>query len=151
MTITTLPHRPLAHSCYWTPICCIEHLGEIPHSSPHNSSPRRQLLGLIEENIKEKQMRETIEAGDLVKVSCKAGLWTVVAVRVRNLEPKFMVQLGEDPTTSQWFQSDAVRLMLKSPKPEPVPVPISGSESESETESAPQYSWMTGVPQYSRR
>ena len=94
-------------------------------------------------------MRETIEAGDLVKVSCKTGLWTVVAIRVRNLEPKFMVQLGEDPTTIQWFQSDAVRLMLKSPKPEPVPVPMSEPESASEPGSAPQYSWMTGVPQYS--
>jgi hypothetical protein len=131
-------------------ICCIEHLGEIPHPSPQNSSPRRQSWELIEENIKEKKMRETIEAGDLVKVSCEAGLWTVVAVRARNLEPKFMVQLGEDPTTSQWFQSDVVRLMLKSPKPEPVPVPMSEPESKSEPASAPQYSWMTAVPQYSK-
>ncbi len=66
-------------------------------------------------------MRETIEAGDLVKVSCKTGLWTVVAVRVRNLEPKFMVQLGEDPATSQWFHSDAVRLMQKTAKPQDDP------------------------------
>lgn len=94
-------------------------------------------------------MRETIEAGDLVKVSCKPGLWTVVAVRVRNLEPKFMVQLGEDPTTGQWFHSDTVRLMLKSPKSEPVP--MSEPESRTEPGSVPQYSWMTGVPQHSRR
>ena len=94
-------------------------------------------------------MRETIEAGDLVKVSCEAGLWTVVAVRAHNLEPKFMVQLGEDPATSQWFKSDAVKLMLKTPKPEPEPVPMSEPESMSEPASAPQYSWMTGVPQHS--
>jgi hypothetical protein len=65
---------------------------------------------------REKNMREIIEVGDLVKVSCKPGLWKVVAARAHNLEPKFMVQLGEDPTAAQWFQSDAVTLMQKAPK-----------------------------------
>lgn len=68
-------------------------------------------------------MRETIEVGDLVKVSCQTGLWTVVAARVRNLEPKFLVQLGEEPKTAQWFHSDAVRLMQKTAKPQNDPSP----------------------------
>ena len=80
-------------------------------------------------------MRETIEVGDLVKVSCEAGLWTVVAARVRNLEPKFLVQLGEDPLTSRWFQSDAVTLMQKS----------------SRSAERPGSSWMGGIPIYSGR
>lgn len=84
-------------------------------------------------------MRETIEVGDLVKVSCEGGLWTVVAARARNLEPKFMVQLGEDPTTGQWFQSDAVTLMQKTAKSESRPGSSSGS------------SWLGGIPQYSGR
>ncbi|MGB6975160.1 MAG: hypothetical protein WBD67_10795 [Terracidiphilus sp.] len=80
-------------------------------------------------------MKETIEVGDLVKVSCKDGLWTIVAARVRNLEPKYRVQLGEDAATAQWFQSDAVVLMQKNHKP--------GSSTSS--------SWLGGIPQYSGR
>lgn len=80
-------------------------------------------------------MQATIEVGDLVKVSCESGLWTVVAARVRNLEPKFRVQLGEDPATAQWFRSDAVTLMQKTRK----------------HEEAPSSSWMGGIPLYSRR
>ncbi|HEU5352424.1 MAG TPA: hypothetical protein VFU55_12585 [Terracidiphilus sp.] len=96
-------------------------------------------------------MRETIETGDLVKVSCKAGLWTVVAARARNLEPKYFVQIGDDPTTAQWFNSDSVTLMLKTPKTEPEPEPTfqAVSQPEPETEPVPQsapdyseYSWM---------
>ena len=63
-------------------------------------------------------MQERIVVGDLVKVSCEGGLWTVVGARVRNLEPKFQVQLGKDPSTVRWFQSDVVTLMQKGPKPE---------------------------------
>jgi hypothetical protein len=62
-------------------------------------------------------MRESIAVGDLVKISCEGGLWTVVGTRVRNLEPKFQVQLGTDTSTLRWFQSDAVLLMQKAAKP----------------------------------
>jgi len=60
-----------------------------------------------------KDMRESIAVGDLVNVSCERGIWTVVGSRVRNLEPKFQVQLGEDPSTVHWVQSDVVTLMQK--------------------------------------
>ena len=60
-----------------------------------------------------KEMRESIVVGDLVNVSCERGIWTVVGSRVRNLEPKFQVQLGEDPSTVHWVQSDVVTLMQK--------------------------------------
>jgi hypothetical protein len=89
----------------------------------------------MKENRTETIMQETIEVGDLVKVSCEAGLWTVVAARVRNLEPKYRVQLGEDPETAQWFQSDAVTLMQKT------------HSSEHSTGS----SWMGGIPLYNGR
>lgn len=80
-------------------------------------------------------MQENIEVGDLVKVSCKGGLWTVVAARVRNLEPKFRVQLGEDSATAQWFQSDTVTLMQKTRRNQSIP----GSP------------WMGGIPLCSGR
>lgn len=60
-----------------------------------------------------KYVRESIAVGDLVNVSCKRGVWTVVGARVRNLEPKFQVQLGDDPSTVHWVQSDVVTLMQK--------------------------------------
>lgn len=66
-------------------------------------------------------MQERITVGDLVKVSGERGLWTVVSARIRNLEPKFQVQLGNDPSTVEWFQSDAVTLIQKAPKLEPMP------------------------------
>ena len=63
-------------------------------------------------------MRERVAVGDLVKISGESGVWTVVAARVRNLEPKFQVQLGNDPSTVQWAQSDVVTLLQKALKPD---------------------------------
>ena len=58
-------------------------------------------------------MQERIAVGDLVKISCVGGISTVVGTRVRNLEPKFQVQLGDDASTVRWVQSDVVSLMYK--------------------------------------
>ena len=67
-------------------------------------------------------MRERVAVGDLVKISVEGGVWTVVGARVRNLEPKFQVQLGTDPSTLQWVQSDVVTLLQKALKPDYDPV-----------------------------
>ena len=61
-------------------------------------------------------MQQRIAVGDLVNISGEGGVWTVVGTRVRNLEPKFQVQLGMDESTIRWFQSDVVTLMQKAPK-----------------------------------
>ena len=63
-------------------------------------------------------MQQSIAVGDLVNISGEGGVWTVVGARVRNLEPKFQVQLAMDESTIQWFQSDAVTLMQKCAKPD---------------------------------
>ncbi|HVC46304.1 MAG TPA: hypothetical protein VND90_03570 [Terracidiphilus sp.] len=63
-------------------------------------------------------MQQSIAVGDLVNISGEGGVWTVVGTRVRNLEPKFQVQLGMDESTIRWFQSDAVSLMQKTAKPD---------------------------------
>ncbi|HUX44863.1 MAG TPA: hypothetical protein VMV57_08945 [Terracidiphilus sp.] len=114
-------------------------------------------------------MRETIEIGDLIKVSGEVGLWTVVAARVRNLEPKFLVQLGEDPESAQWFHSDSVTLLQKASTPEPMPEPMpspmfetilepmpepifepmSEPTPEPTPEKDPGSSWMGGIPHFS--
>ena len=65
-----------------------------------------------------KSMKESIAVGDLVKIFGEGGVWTVVGARVRNLEPKFQVQLAMDESTIRWFQSDVVTLMQKAAKPE---------------------------------
>ena len=62
-------------------------------------------------------MKESIAVGDLVKIFGEGGVWTVVGARVRNLEPKFQVQLAMDESTTRWFQSDVVTLMQKAAKP----------------------------------
>ena len=63
-------------------------------------------------------MQQSIAVGDLVNISGEGGVWTVVGARVRNLEPKFQVQLAMDESTIRWFQSDVVTLMQKSAKPD---------------------------------
>jgi hypothetical protein len=63
-------------------------------------------------------MQESIAVGDLVNISGEGGVWTVVGARVRNLEPKFQVQLAMDESTIRWFQSDVVTLMQKAAKPD---------------------------------
>ena len=59
---------------------------------------------------------ERIEINDLVGIAGERGIWTVVGSRVRNLEPKFQVQLGDNASTVRWVQSDAVTLMQKASK-----------------------------------
>jgi hypothetical protein len=66
----------------------------------------------------EKNMQQSIAVGDLVNISGEGGVWTVVGARVRNLEPKFQVQLAMDESTIRWFQSDVVTLMQKAAKPD---------------------------------
>jgi len=63
-------------------------------------------------------MQPSIAVGDLVNISGEGGVWTVVGARVRNLEPKFQVQLAMDESTIRWFQSDVVTLMQKAAKPD---------------------------------
>jgi hypothetical protein len=63
-------------------------------------------------------MQQSIAVGDLVNIYGEGGVWTVVGARVRNLEPKFQVQLAMDESTIRWFQSDVVTLMQKSAKPD---------------------------------
>ena len=63
-------------------------------------------------------MQQSIAVGDLVNISGEGGVWTVVGDRVRNLEPKFQVQLGMDESTIRWCQSDVVTLMQKTAKPD---------------------------------
>jgi hypothetical protein len=69
-------------------------------------------------DVPEKNMQQSIAVGDLVKISGEGGVWTVVGARVRNLEPKFQVQLAMDESTLRWSQSDVVTLMQKAAKPE---------------------------------
>ena len=69
-------------------------------------------------DVPEKNMQQSIAVGDLVKIFGEGGVWTVVGARVRNLEPKFQVQLAMDESTIRWFQSDVVTLMQKAAKPE---------------------------------
>jgi hypothetical protein len=66
----------------------------------------------------EKNMQKSIAVGDLVNISGVGGVWTVIGARVRNLEPKYQVQLGKDESTVRWFQSDAVTLMQKAALPD---------------------------------
>lgn len=63
-------------------------------------------------------MQQSVAVGDLVNIYGEGGVWTVVGARVRNLEPKFQVQLAMDESTIRWFQSDVVTLMQKSAKPD---------------------------------
>jgi hypothetical protein len=60
--------------------------------------------------------KHTLEIDDLVSVQGANGNWRIVGTR--DLEPKFLVQLGLDGATIKFARSETITLLEKAKKPD---------------------------------